>query len=363
MPWTDHGKIAGALVLVVTLALMLPMLRYLRSGWGAKRLDIIDGLSGEARLAYFQMFNRTNSPANAGDAVGAFEDLYKHWFGRRYFLWPGVLFFVVGFLSVALAVSGGLHRLDFIDGGPLCNLPDNAIYALAGAYLWVADDHISRARRLDFSPADVHWATLRFIIAIPMGYAFVGWAGDKAGFVAFALGAFPLGTLISMIQRGFRKVIGDTDPDKEGAHDSVIRLQGVNSSIAERLANEDITTIPQFAYCDPVRLVMRSNLSFNFVTDCMSQALAWIYFETHLAELRVMGLRGAVEIKYLIDEIDDLDSEDPAARACQAAAAATLQALAVKLDMTTDTVQNALRQIAEDPFTIFLQEVWTTPET
>jgi hypothetical protein len=63
------------------------------------------------------------------------------------------------------------------------------------------------------------------------------------------------------------------------ASDDIIKLQGINRTIVERLSNEDITTVTQVAYCDPVRLAMRSNLSFNFVIDCMNQALAWMYLQ------------------------------------------------------------------------------------
>jgi hypothetical protein len=92
--------------------------------------------------------------------------------------------------------------------------------------------------------------------------------------------------------------------------DQIVKLQGINRAVVERLADEDIITVTQIAYCDPVRLVMRSNLTFTFVTECMNQALAWLYFEDRLATLRPMGVRGAVEIKCLIDEYDDCDTQD-----------------------------------------------------
>jgi len=319
----------------------------------------MDGLDGNARMAYFEMFDRISPPKTTAAASTAFDALYLRWYDRQYFIWPGITFFLIGGIAVAMAVLSGLHKQQFIDGGPLCDLPVTAIYAIAGAYLWVADDHISRARRLDFSPVDVHWATLRLIIAIPMGYAFSSIAGDKAGnWIAFALGAFPLATLIMILQRVSKKIFGDTVVDKQATEDDINQLQGVNAAIVERLADEDITTVTQFAYRDPVRLVMRSNLSFNFVTDCMSQALAWIYFETRLAELRALGLRGAVEIK----QFDDDTNPDPHAQATQARAAALIKVLSDKLSLSVDTVQHVLRQMSEDPFTVFLQQVWTNPE-
>jgi len=114
--------------------------------------------------------------------------------------------------------------------------------------------------------------------------------------------------------------------------------------------------VTQVAYCDPVRVTMRSNLSFNFVTDCMSQALAWMYLEDNLEKLRPLGMRGAVEIKYLMDEYDDLD---PAGAEARARAVAALPKIAAAINQDSVTLQVVFRQISEDPFTQFLQSVWT----
>jgi len=232
-------------------------------------------------------------------------------------------------------------------------VPDIGMAAIAGAYLWVINDHISRARRLDFAPADVEWGVLRLIIAIPMGYAFAAVAAKSVGpFVAFALGAFPLATLTSMLRQLSEKKL-DLGATSVEASDDIIKLQGINRTIVERLSNEDVTTVTQIAYCDPVRLVMRSNLSFNFVTDCMNQALAWLYLQDDLNIIRPLGMRGAAEIKNLIDSYDDPADVDHQ-RAVDA-----LPKIAAAIKQDPATLQVAFREIAEDPYTIFLSSVWT----
>jgi hypothetical protein len=189
-----------------------------------------------------------------------------------------------------------------------------------------------------------------------MGYAFASIAAKSVGpFVAFALGAFPLASLISMLQRLATKNLGQQATPEETA-DDIVKLQGINRAIVERLANEDVTTITQIAYCDPVRLIMRSNLTFNFVTDCMNQALAWLYLKEDLNVIRALGLRGAVEIRQLIADFDAQASADQAARQ-RAVAALPFIAAAIRQDVAT--VQIVLRQIAGDPFAIFLERVWT----
>jgi hypothetical protein len=138
-----------------------------------------------------------------------------------------------------------------------------------------------------------------------MGYAFAAIAAPSVGpFVAFALGAFPLARVTTMLQQLANKNL-NLGATAEEAGDNIIKLQGIGKTIVERLANEDVTTVTQLAYCDPVQSIMRSNLTFNLITDCMNQALAWMYLEDDLNRIRPLGMRGAVEIRYLMTEYDD----------------------------------------------------------
>jgi len=359
MEITFGKTIICVLLIVVGVAtLMAPFVRYVTIGWQAKRKDIMDGLNADARLAYFQMFSRSGPIPDASSAAIAFENLYSEWYGRRFFIVPGVLLFLSGTIAVTFVALTGLHRLGYMENF-LFDLPDTAMAAIAGAYLWVIDDHTSRARRLDFTPSEVQWGVLRLIIAIPMGYAFASVAAKSVGpFVAFALGAFPLTTLTTMLRRLAEKNLG-LGATPEETRDDIIKLQGVNRAIVERLLNEDIATVTQVAYCDPVQVVMRSNLNFVFVSDCMNQALAWMYLENDLGVIRKFGMRGAVEIKYLIDCYDDKENPDPKDQAAHVLAISTLPKIAAAINQAPDTLQLTFRQIAEDPYTIFLHRVWT----
>lgn len=339
------------------LVLTAPLVRYVGVGWKQKRKDIMDGVGAEARLAYFQMFERDGKPITAEEAPKRFEDLYHEWYGRQFFVFPTIIFAAIGAMVVTTITLTGLHRLHYATN-PLFDLPDTALAALAGAYLWVVNDHIARVRRLDFTAAEVHWASLRLVIAIPMGYAFAKIAAPGiAPFIAFALGAFPLATLNSTLSKLTEKRL-DIAATADEAHDDIIALQGVNKDIAERLANEDIRTVLQMAYCDPVRVVMRSNLTFIVVSDWMSQALAWIYFEDKLVALRALGLRGAVEIKNFVDALNADVSQKPELKAVHDLAVSALPKVAEVLKQDPATVAITLSEIAEDPFTVFLDRVW-----
>lgn len=339
--------------------LVVPVLRFLKTGWVAKRRDILDGLDEAACDAYFQMFCRNGARPPKNMARKQFEELYERWYGRAKFWGPGVLLFAIATLAVSSAVFSVFSgQSDVVS--PFVKMPLPAIAALAGAYMWVCDDLIGRCRRLDMSPSDLQWGAMRFVIAIPMGYAFGSLVQDSvAPFIAFALGAFPINELSNMLRRLANAKLG-MEPRDDEVSDGIVKLQGTDRDIAERLAKEDIRTIAQLAYCDPVHTTMRTNLSFNFVTDLMNQALAWNYLRNDLHALSRQGLRGAVEIRHLILEIEAAGHQ-PQPNPYAILAQQSLITGATAIAMSPESLQFTFYQISEDPYTRFLYNIWTDP--
>jgi hypothetical protein len=345
------------LVVLATLVLALPILRYLRTGWEAKRADIVDALSAESRLRYFEMFDR-NKKLTLEQAHAKLNDFYAQWYGRPLYVPTVLMLFAVSLITNYLVISSALafytqdfHDFSGVTIGPL------GIAAQSGAYMWVVNDFTSRARRLDFAPSDVHWGVLRLAIALPLG-CFVSQiipdvSPDWRCFMAFGIGAFPLSGLLSIYRRMVLLRLGMKD--NIGTDNDVIKLQGINAGIAERLANEDITTISQLAYCDPIRITMRSSLSFNFIIDCMNQALAWVYLESKLNTIRPFGLRGAVEISHLHDQLNSTHPDE------KKEAEALLDCVATAIDQKKATLITVFYEIACDPFTEYLSSIWEAP--
>jgi hypothetical protein len=342
-------------VFLATILIMAPVARFLYVGWAAKREDIMDGQSADARHKYFAMFHRTKSIGKK-DAFHRFDEFYIQWYGRKRYITAATLLLFVGLVSSYVGISSAMY----LNGSIAKNqfpvlLPPLALYALSGGYLWVVNDFIRRSRKLDLAPSDVYWGVLRLVVAIPLGYGMSSFFFDVENvknFIAFSAGAFPLSDILTNIRKMALTRSGLKDPDGIG-NDNVINLVGVNADVAERLANEDITTITQLAYCDPIRLTMRSSLTFNFVTDCMNQALAWEYMEDGMNKLRRLGLRGAVEIHHLYHNIEmGTDDEKTSANSVLDCAAKILEQDRVALKM-------AFFEISEDPFTAYLESIWT----
>jgi hypothetical protein len=351
-PWA----LCHTIIIIGVTVLIAPLIRFILVGWASKKKDIIDGLNAAALRAYFERFSPSVRPPEQGKELVAFNELYNTWYGKRFYLLPALILLICGIVSVSVVVLTALDNLNYLKN-PFSDIPVIAIAALSGAYLWCAHDLILRSRRLDLTPSDVLWCGLRFIVAVPMAYAFGGiFADNAASFIAFALGAFPLSRLLSILRIIANKKM-DLGASEEEARDDIVKLQGVDRPIVERLENEDVTTVSQMAYCDPVQLVMRSNLSFNFITDCMNQALAWLYLEDKLITLRSRGLRGAVEIKNFIDALDD-ENPMPENRVEHETAVAALPEIAKAIAQDIHTTKVVFREIAGDPYTVFLSNAW-----
>jgi len=329
--------------LLVTLVLG-PILFYLCGPWAYRRSDILDSFDDDGIRRYLNLFHPAVPHTD-------FKKFYDARFGRRWYVAPTIVL-------VALTTTAGLwvtrsalvwvHMLTATAG----TLPATATLALAGAYMWVVGDLTSRWRFRDLSPVDIWWDCWRLVVAVPIGYG-VGalLTASVAPSVAFLVGAFPTQQILTILRRlGRRQLNLGADTD-ENAESQLERLQGIDTRIAERFAEEGFTTIVQLAYSDSVELTMRcASFSFSFVIDCQSQALAWIYFGDKLSALTMWSLRGAQEILNLVSELDD--------RKTKGLATKTVEAAAKVVGVEAEAFERTLREIAEDPYTEFLNEVW-----
>jgi len=321
-----------------------------RVGWKYKSEDITHSIEDPAKILYLAKFQKS-SINNVGIANQEFFRLYYRRFGRRHFIFPLILITIIVIIISSL-VAEGVTSLEGHIWKPQISLNSTAIAALAGAYMWVVSDFISRSRRMDFSPADILWGGLRLVISVPLGLSLGAIVNKEVvDFVAFGLGAFPLTTIQVMLRQlsyTYLKVeLGPTEKN------DLLGLDGTDKPLVERLANEDITSIVQLAYCDPIQLTMRTNLSFNAVVDLVSQALAWVYVGDKLTVIRPLGVRGAYEVRQLLN---DLASNDPPTKD---AAEKIVPTIATNLGLENDRVWFVLRQISNDPYTDFIYLTWS----
>jgi hypothetical protein len=341
--------------IILTLLILYPLVVHLIYGWRRKADDIILSLSPISAKAYFEAFQRRIVDQEM--SIAKFTQFYNQWYGRKYLIFPMLLVLLSAVIIsyslsdtsfLALQISNG----SIVQKNEYINLPLVATAALAGAYGFVVWEFIWRSARRDLSPADILGGAVRMWLAVPLGYSLAAFFKEDLGaFIAFAASAFPLKAVVTILQRlankQFKMEIGAS-----ASKDQVTELSSVDSVIADRLQDADITTVGQLAYCDPVQTCMRTNLSFVFISDLASQALAWIYFGKKMDLLRECGLRGAVEVYNLRTNMDSINEDD------RANTKAVLDKAAEILSLSPKAISSVIREISDDPYTKFLTDTW-----
>ncbi len=333
--------IAGAVAFLLGL---FPIVHHLCFGLRERRREILGLLDDTAISLYFDQFYHAEAASLKLNPRVELGRIYDQRFGHRTYVLPVILYTVVLAVVVSvICVAVGAKVPPDLMGVPVTS---TGAYALAGAYLWVVNDLISRYRLRNLVPSSIYAATFRIVIAIPLATAItVIFKNDFGAPIGFLLGVFPTNTLFLVVRRqvGQRFGLGD---DKLSHQHELETLQGVNTSIAETFADIGITTLLQLAYEDPIQLTMRANLSFYFVLDLVSEALVAIYIDPAIA--RRYSIRESVDATSLNEQFQKGESN----------AKQVITALAGDLKTPEGIVVMVLDQISGDPCSKFIVAIW-----
>jgi hypothetical protein len=334
--------IAGAMVVA-------PLLFYLYRIWATRRDRLFSYLGANSLCLYYRQFY-PDQRTDEATVAGVFMKYFSQHYGRRFYVLPVFLLTVLT-VTCACGAARTLQVWQQVDSNGHA-LPGIVMGALGGGFTWVISDLIDRVRRRDLTVGDVYNFVFRILIAAPFGWAFAQLVKDEIGVpLAFLLGAFPTSTLFRIARRLAATKLGVSD-DPDSGKLELENLQSIGKTNAERFNDEGISTIVQMAYVDPIDLTIRTNFDFNYVIDCVSQALLWIYFEDKTHTLVNYSLRGAQEACSLVKALKS------AQQAERDEATTTLSAIAAALNMAPACVQTTLEQIGEDPYTEFISSIW-----
>lgn len=383
-PLYPHAPRDNALIdffcALAVLLVLYPIGRFLLKQWSFRKEKLLGALAGDAIVYYYKQFRagasvlqhhppvESEEPTEAGvfpkvvsDAyMASFRKDFSRWYGRRYYIGPVLM------LAVLSAVSGWwademLKAWASSGTGPGTDLRALTASALAGAFVWVVSDELDRLRRRDFTTSDVYYYVFRILLAIPFAWALSASSvdGKLLGVpavipLAFFLGAFPTQTLFTIARRFGSQTLKLGDDQATGTLE-LEKLQAIGKTNAERFKDEGFATIAALAYADPIDLTIRTNFDFSYVVDSVSQALAWIYFGKNdkYDDLLGLSLRGAQEIASVIAEANDPADTEKKNRALK-----TIEDAATDLKIPPNAFRSSLDQIAEDPYTKFLVNIW-----
>jgi len=342
------------------MVLFSPVFVHLTNGWSARRREILGSFPEDVLKRYFATFFPLLTTGKGKQTLEeAFREHYTNCYGRGRYLVPGLLLGCVSLLTGLVVTNTVLVALGESAVWGIPTIPTVALSALAGGYMWVVYDFLSRVRRRDLAPNDLLWGCFRLLICIPVGYACAHIFQEPAGYaVALMTGAFPTNRLIVLLRSFLESKQQAGNPNKDSTM-AVEVLQGIGRSEAERFEEQGISTVLHLAYADPVELTIGTGYSFSYVVDCCSQALAWLSFAQDMKTLRKYGLPGAQEIRRLVLELDKETEEPPQVMTHNKAMAEKLLAeIATELKMDPLAVERKFRDLAWNPNTVLLDEIW-----
>ena len=343
-------SVVHATALAVLALGVFPFFHFLIFGLFERRREILSYFSDKSIELYFERFYSAEAKKLSHHPRDSLSAMYNDRFGARTFVLPGIVY-IASLILVIWIMMSSLAETSL--SASALKLETRGLFALAGAYFWVTWDLIARYRQRDVVPSSLYGYAFRFVISIPLVDALSTLFSDAgAPPIAFALGAFPTTTLIRIIRRQSAKRLGLGD-DVDEPKSQLEQLTCINTTIAEKFSDIGVTTMVQLAYEDPIQLAMRTNLSINYITDTISQALATIYG----FDLTITGpysVRGAIEAGETFDALKSKKDED------RARAEAVVQGLAAALNKPREIIEKILFGIAGDPYTVFLREVWAS---
>jgi hypothetical protein len=329
---------------------MFPVIQHLMLGFRERRQEIVHYFNKTAIEQYFVRYFPGLSRANDWNPEREFQKFYDRRFGFRVYFLPLVIFSATLLVSVATMVGAAFGTLA---GIPVPEALNKLVIAsaLAGAYLWVFTDILSRYRTRDIVPSTLYQAAIRFGMAVPLAYALGALFSDTIqSAMALMLGAFPTNTLMLLMRRlvGQKYGLGN---DATTEKLELEQIQGINTDLAERFAEIGVTTLLRLAYEDPIQLTMRMNLPFRDIIDVMSQALAALYLPNFDVYRRYL-VRSSFDCGIVCKQLDDDTHPD-----IQKLAQAQLEAMAADLKLPPPIVKKIMFEVYKDSVNEFFMSL------
>ena len=169
-------------------------------------------------------------------------------------------------------------------------------WALTGSYLWNCYDLIHEVATFNLRPDVLTKMWLKFWVAAAVAAVLSG--GATAGLqstMGFAVGLVSIPALFGAISDKASKIL--SIKTTEGDTTTQIKvLQGASSAVIDTLADIDIQNTVELAYCDPMHVLMSTNMALAVILDLIDQALLFNYMGMDVTKIRGGGYRGSIEV-------------------------------------------------------------------
>lgn len=292
-----------------------------------KRRDLTNLLSDlDIRQKYW---NRFPSKKNLTTAEEIAKDFFATYFSRWEYLTALIfIFFTVSAAVIYLSARIGLAP-PFLDGAVSANIKsapwgEAVLWALIGSYLWNCYDLIHQVATFNLRPDVLTRMWLKFWVAAAV--AAILSAGVTAGLqstLGFAVGLVSIPALFGAVSDKASKILNIRTTEGETATQIKV-LQGASSSVIDTLGDIDIANTVELAYCDPMHVLMSTNLAWAMIVDLIDQALLFNYIGADAAKIRGGGYRGSIEVATIGLNLEGTPKKHAAAKESLANLAAML---------------------------------------
>ena len=337
---------ALAVAIVGSLVCPVVALSYVRFRLGARREQLVSLFTLPGIVERYLQAKGREVPKRAEGSADrlrtAFHEVFTKEFGREY----GVGYFMFSILLASFISTLVVVVLVCETLGPSLSsgrITSPLKYALLGGFFWSMSSLIRGYAKTDVTPITFYWIVLRYILATCVGVLaqdMVLNAGGGTDFAAFAIATLPFGEVVRMVSSRLTKILPGYVAASVG-HPSLDKLQGVEQTTLEKLEQMGISTTAELAQVDPLTLLFQANFSPKVVIDWIDQAFLYNYVGDKVEQLRVRGIRGAIELASLREEDDAL-----------------LESIAKVLDITPLELRNLIENLYQDNQVRLIWEIW-----
>jgi hypothetical protein len=229
------------------------------------------------------------------------------------------------------------------------------VFAAYGAYAYVLRAMVGRLNALALTGRFLVRLSLQSAGTVVIGFVigYVGAVGVVASehqsmFVYFLIGLFPAWAAQLLAART-REIFVTKEAGCERL--PLCLVDGIDDDVADRLSEENIWDIQHLATACPTDLTLRTGYSLDRILDWIDQAILITYARDDIAQFRLLGVRGAIDLAVLAPGNIAADLASPPSTPCDAPAASTAIATPAPSTPSPDPQQDAASEAALAPQT------------
>lgn len=223
-----------------------------------------------------------------------------------------------------------------------------SLIAAGASLVWAYQELVDRFQSGLLTSDAMNNMWLRPLVAALVAPALADAASESLQYlVAITIGLFPAETL----KRWLLSKTAGIRPKVEEDPPSLQFLQGMTEDIQATLREERIERIQHLAYRNPYQILLRCNLEWSTIIDFVDQALLVQYVGAKIESLRMIGIRGAIDMAAVYDRVvsspEDMKEADP-----------VLRRIGEILGENEQIARNIGYTLWTDPVVQFLWEQW-----